>query len=100
MTDPFNTQVPGQQELPMPDLRAAPEVGITAAQTAPGSRQRRTEADKAQAALEVATRRVNNLRQRIAKEAAMLEALRADEAAAVRAADYLAAHPALQDDES
>ena len=125
MSDPFSVhpraseaqQVPGQQafpETPAPeakpepqiafksddagsDLAGAPEVGIQSASTAPGTRQRASERDKAAQALEVATRRVNSLRDRIAKARGTLAALEADEQSAVKRADYLSQHPALQD---
>lgn len=81
-------------------LASAPEVGITAAQTRPGTRQRRTERDKATVALDKATRDVARLTERVAEQEAELAKSRAALASATKLADHLAAHPALTDEET
>lgn len=93
---------PFAQPAPVRDLATAPEVDESAlpapaaAQTQPGTRQRRTEHDKAKAVYEVAERKARRLEEKV--EPAKAEAIRLEAAAkAARAqADYLGRHPALQ----
>jgi excinuclease UvrABC nuclease subunit len=80
-------------------LASAPEVGITVAQTRPGTRQRRSEREKAQAALDVATNEANRLLERRDSAKADLERLEAAYQASVVRRNYLADNPALQGQE-
>ena len=122
MSDPFSVhpragqpaeQVPGQQAFPetpvyetepqlVPepagsDLAGAPEVGIQSAGTAPGSRQRRSERDKAAQALDAAVRKVKSVNERLEKARADVARLEAEANSAAARAEYLSQHPALQD---
>lgn len=82
---------------PVPNLADAPEVGITAAQTAPGSRQRRSERDKAQAELDKANRRVTRLEKSAGEAKAAAERYDVELQAARANVRFLAGHPALAD---
>lgn len=110
--DPFATvdQMPGQESLPeMPaptqpegsDLSGAPEIGVSgpaAAQTEPGTKQRKTEADKAQAVLDRAIARRDALQAKVNRMRATLATVEAQLASQTALCDHQAQHPALQND--
>ena len=97
-TDPFSVH-PQAQNDPLTEQEQAPEPAAapTAAQTAPGSRQRRNERDVATAVMEKAGRKVASLKKRLDATAASHAQTEGEHTAAVAQCEYASNHPALQD---